>query len=144
MSDKFETNVRKEILRASNDVPGLFLWTNQVGAGVLTRRGSAQGQYITYGLKVGSADLIGQMEMNLYGSNFGVFVSIETKRASGGVTAEAQEKWRKKVIERGGIAIITSSVEEFLSIFNGQVHPYLFVRGLTEWPIVQAGEWRRR
>ncbi|MBF0399978.1 MAG: hypothetical protein HQL90_04350 [Magnetococcales bacterium] len=124
-------SVRDPILEAAKKIPGLVLYKNPVGRGKVKTADGRYEQWITYGLQPGSADLIGYYTMDLSGLNVAVFVSIETKRPHGGHTAEAQRKWRDKVIERGGIALITNDPEEFMRVFSDG-RAWERVRGLVK------------
>jgi hypothetical protein len=67
-----------------------------------------RGRYITYGLCVGSSDLIGDYPI----AGVSVFVAVEVKRPGQRTTPE-QALFLKSVNERGGIGICCDSVEGF-------------------------------
>ena len=68
------------------------------------------GKYVTYGLCVGSSDLIGDCPVN----GIAVFLAVEVKRPGGKVTVE-QHAFISSVNARGGIALSCDSVESFES-----------------------------
>ena len=110
------------------------LWRNEVGKGLLIRhkhshtrqaiisecislaesRGGS-GARISYGLCVGSGDLIGWEEVTvtpeMVGRKLLVFTSVETKTATGQVREE-QDNWADLVNSRGGRAIIARSLDD--------------------------------
>lgn len=70
---------------------------------------------VTYGLMVGSADLIGWRSIRvtppMVGTVLGQFTSIEVKTKDGKIEDE-QRNWCRRVIEAGGLGGIVRSVEE--------------------------------
>ena len=86
------------------------LWRNQVGKYHL-----ADGRWISSGLAVGSADLIGiksvTVTKEMVGKKIGVFLSVEVK-GQGDKPTTKQTAWRDMVRELGGIACIARNVEE--------------------------------
>ncbi len=110
------------------------LWRNEVGHGLVVRhrnpkirqkiidrcKSVAEGfggsaERIAYGLCVGSGDLVGWEEVTITPEMVGrrvlVFLSVETKTATGGVREE-QTTWLNAVNDRGGRAIIARSLED--------------------------------
>jgi Holliday junction resolvase len=75
----------------------------------------AKGRWHSFGLAVGSADLIGfqtvEVTPDMVGKKVAVFVSIECKSATGKTRPE-QEAWARTVQSKGGKAVIARSVEE--------------------------------
>ena len=75
------------------------------------------GRFVQFGLHVGSGDLIGWKTItitpDMVGQTIGVFTSVETKKARGGVTADNQLIWRDTCLKFGCIAGIVKTVEEF-------------------------------
>ena len=86
-------------VRLALSAEGCALWRNNVGLAL------HEGRRVAYGLQKGSADLVGI-------APGGRFLSVETKRAKGGIAAHEQELWMLLVRQRGGIAMITTSAED--------------------------------
>lgn len=78
----------------------------------LAERYGGTGYRITYGLCVGSSDLIGW-------SPSGQFEAVETKSEYGRLTPE-QRNFIAQVARTGGIGLVARSVEEFLEKINGR------------------------
>jgi hypothetical protein len=96
-----ESRLSAEIRLALGTIPGVALWRNSVGhAEVYDGR---QVRHISYGLAVGSGDLIGLAR--------GRFVSLEVKTPTGRASAE-QLRWVALVRSLGGVAGIVRSVDE--------------------------------
>jgi hypothetical protein len=74
-------------------------------------------RHIGFGLFKGSADGIGwasrTITQDMVGTKVAVFLSIETKTASGRASDE-QRQWYDNVTRAGGIAIITNNEEDAL------------------------------
>lgn len=74
-----------------------------------------QGRPVTFGLAVGSADLIGwttrTITPDMVGQRVAVFTSIEVKSATGRLRPE-QQQWLDAVQAAGGIAGVARSVED--------------------------------
>lgn len=89
---------------------GAKLWRNNVGT--LQDR---HGNYVSYGLCVGSSDLIGYTQVlitpDMIGRVVAVFTAIEAKAARGTAT-DRQVAFVGKVRADGGIAQIVRSVQE--------------------------------
>ena len=112
---------------------GARLFRNNVGAayagkGVTMTAGQvyrAQGgerlifapRHIEFGLFKGSGDGIGwatrEITQDMVGSRVAVFLSVETKTATGPASKE-QRRWLDNVRRAGGIAIITNNEEDAL------------------------------
>lgn len=77
---------------------------------------------ITYGLAVGSGDLIGISAVTvtpaMVGQTVGIFTSIECKAKRGRETAE-QKAWRAMVREHGGIAGTVRDLEDLAMLMAG-------------------------
>jgi len=96
-----EANVQNTILKElSLKIPELKLFRNHTG-----KVKDQNGVYHTFGLCLGSADIIGWYK--------GRFVSIEVKTEKG-VVKELQKNWLKNVNQAGGFAIIARSTEDAL------------------------------
>lgn len=110
------------------------LWRNNVGKGVMIAHPHAQtrqaiiseciklaearggsGARITYGLHVGSGDLIGYRVVTvtpeMVGRRVAVFTSAEVKNERGRESPE-QVAWREHIASVGGLAFVARSVEE--------------------------------
>jgi len=105
-----EANIQNQILAAIGSRPDCRLFRNHVGR--------VQDQYArwhTFGLCVGSADLIGWRAVTVtpehVGQTLAVFLSIEVKTDKGKPSTE-QLRWQKVVKQHGGIAMIARSAEE--------------------------------
>lgn len=110
------------------------LWRNNVGKGVMIAHPHAQtrqaiisecialaaarggsGARITYGLHVGSGDLIGYRVVTvtpeMVGQRVAVFASVEVKTDTGR-ESEEQVSWREHIASVGGVAFVARSVEQ--------------------------------
>ena len=77
-----------------------------------------RGQYVTYGLCVGSSDLVGDCPIN----GLAVFVAVEVKAPGKRATIE-QEAFISSVNARGGgIALSCDSVESFEEQIKEKIH----------------------
>ena len=103
-----ESTIQNKIRLALGSRPDVRLFRNHVGV-VKDQRG----QVHAFGLRKGSADLIGWVRI----SHIAVFLSIEVKTATGRVREE-QQQWMKNVNESGGIAFVARSEEEALNELN--------------------------
>jgi hypothetical protein len=103
-----ESTIQNKIRLALGSRPDVRLFRNHVGV-VKDQRG----QVHSFGLRKGSADLIGWVRI----SHIAVFLSIEVKTATGRVREE-QQQWMKNVNESGGIAFVARSEEEALNQLN--------------------------
>jgi hypothetical protein len=93
-----ESQIQAEVHRALNSRPDTRVFRNHCG-----RVQGKDGQWHTFGLMKGSADLIGWCR--------GRFLSVEVKTATGRVSPE-QENWMNQVNKHGGIAFIARSAEQ--------------------------------
>jgi hypothetical protein len=90
----------REALLASGRV---ILWRNNTG-----KLQDRTGRWVTYGLGVGGADLVGILK----GS--GRFVAFEVKVPGGRISPE-QEAWHRVVNASGGYARVVHSVDEAMA-----------------------------
>lgn len=94
------------------------LFRNNVG--VLT---DAKGNHVTYGLCVGSSDLIGWRSVTvtpeMVGRTVAVFVAAEGKAKRGRVT-DAQHAFIRTVREAGGLAGVFYAPEDVERILSGE------------------------
>jgi hypothetical protein len=81
------------------------------------------GRPVTFGLAVGSADLIGwttrTITPDMVGQQVAVFTSIEVKSATGRLRPE-QRQWLEAVQAAGGIAGVARSVEDAARLTTAQ------------------------
>ena len=103
-----ESTIQNKIRLALGSRPDVRLFRNHVGV-VKDQRG----QVHSFGLRKGSADLIGWVRI----WHIAVFLSIEVKTATGRVREE-QQQWMKNVNESGGIAFVARSEKEALEQLN--------------------------
>jgi len=94
-----EADIMRSIQIAATEI-GWRLFRNNTGS--LKDR---DGRYVTFGLCVGSSDLIGW-------SNTGLFVAVEVKTTTGRATPE-QLAFLRAVEISGGLAFLCRSVDEF-------------------------------
>lgn len=89
--------------------PGVLLWRNNTG-----RLQDARGRWITYGLGVGGADLVGMVQIWPSPSSvcqIGIFFALEVKRPKEKPTAE-QIAWSNAVRGHCGFCATVTSVDE--------------------------------
>ena len=83
---------------------GVVLFRNNVG-----KLQDRNGRWVTYGLHVGSADLIGWtptvITQDMVGKTVAVFTSVEVKTPTGRVSTD-QAQWFQTVKNAGGFATI--------------------------------------
>jgi hypothetical protein len=108
-----ESTILSEIRRWAGTQPNLSLYRNNVG-----KLKDSTGRWVTYGLCVGSADLIGWLRCHVKPVPFrGVscavarFVALEVK-LPGQKARPEQEAWLRLVRDAGGIAGVVTSVDE--------------------------------
>lgn len=110
------------------------LWRNEVGSGLVVRHANparrqaimdacialaakmgGSAARITYGLGADSGDLIGAEQLtvtsNMVGTTVAIFLSVETKTATGSVRP-GQKLWLEFINKFGGRAIIARSLED--------------------------------
>jgi hypothetical protein len=95
-----ETKLVKEILLALGNEPDFICWRNNTG-----KLADVNGRWVTYGLGVGSADIIGVL------APWGRFVAIEVKRP-GAKQRPEQLNWMRAVVRNGGVYAVAHSVDE--------------------------------
>lgn len=95
---------------------GSRLFRNNVGA-LQTK----DGRYVTYGLAVGSSDLIGFTPVlvtpSMVGKRLAVFTAVEVKSETGRSTEE-QDNFISTVVGAGGIAGIARSEEDLIGLLS--------------------------
>jgi hypothetical protein len=113
LHDVTEQQIQQHIRLALSRGP-VRLYRNNTG----TLR-DQHGRPVTFGLAVGSADLIGwttrTITPDMVGQQLAVFTSIEVKTPTGRVKPE-QQQWLDAVQAAGGIAGVARSVEDALRI----------------------------
>jgi hypothetical protein len=101
-----EGRLLRTILEALRQEPDVLVWRNTTG---VTEH---DGRRVTYGLALGSSDLIG-----LLGPH-GRFVALEVKTPAGRVT-EHQARFLARVRHHGGIAAVVRSVADARATIAG-------------------------
>lgn len=103
-----ESLLLRRILLAYGRTPGVRLWRNTVGA-----LRDSKGRWVTYGLGVGSPDIVG------WRSHHGVaqFVGIECKAERGRASPE-QAAFLATLLAAGGLGAVVRSVEECYPILG--------------------------
>ncbi len=109
-----ETAIVAAIRDAISALPGVLLWRNNSG-----RLQDARGRWVTYGLGVGSADLVGCVTMlvpyHLTSDQYVArFFALEVKTDRGRTTKE-QECWARAVRKVGGFVATVRSVDEAMA-----------------------------
>lgn len=108
-----ESDILARIRKAIAAMPDVRVFRNNVG--VLK---DATGRRVTYGLGVGSADLIGSVTVTRNGSPpFARAVAIEVKRP-GEKPSEEQARWLAMAREAGWIVGIATSPEEAIDLIE--------------------------
>lgn len=110
----------------SNLVARLLLRCSQLGARIFRnnvgRLRDANGRVVTYGLCVGSSDLIGYLPVvitsDMVGQTIARFVAIECKSPTGRLRPE-QERFLAVVQGHGGLACVARSVEDAETLLVG-------------------------
>ncbi len=95
-----ETALVKQILLALGNQPDFICWRNNTG-----KLADVNGRWVTYGLGVGSADIIGVL------APWGLFIAFEVKTATGKTRPE-QLNWGGAVAKHGGWYFVVHSVEQ--------------------------------
>jgi hypothetical protein len=108
-----ETNIAQAI-RLALSRGAVRLFRNQIGA-----LEDKTGRWVSFGLHVGSGDLIGwqtiEITPDMVGMRVARFLSIEVKRPKARTDkkrAEDQANWRRAVNDAGGVAIEARSVSD--------------------------------
>jgi len=127
-----ENLVRADVFALVNRSPDCRIFRNNVGmgfSGKLLSESPTQvvlqnPRRVRYGLRPGSADLIGWQSVEItpamVGKQFARFLSIETKSACG-YARDEQKNWRDRVLLAGGLALITRCVEDVEKMLWGGV-----------------------
>ena len=114
-----EVPIMLEILQALAHEPGVNAWRNNTGA-----LHDGRGRLVTFGLAMGSADIVGIVECVVAPHDNGLliptwcrlgrFVGLEVKRPGKRATDD-QERWLETIRRGGGFACVVTSVEEALA-----------------------------
>jgi len=99
-----ESEIQARIRLALGEEHDLTLWRNNVGVAEMWSS-AGKSQRVSYGLCVGSSDLIGLL------SPAGRFVALEVKRPGEKPTQE-QVKFMQHVRQMGGFAAVVCSADE--------------------------------
>lgn len=105
-----ETEIQQRIRVVLNKSgSGSRVWRNNVG------KYKKDDRWITYGLCVGSADLVGVEQVvvtpEMVGKTFGRFLAVEVKTPEGRLSKE-QKAWLKTVQDFGGRAVVFRSDDD--------------------------------
>lgn len=115
MRNNAETQLVRSLLLAAS-AQGVTLFRNNVG--VLQDRA---GHYVTYGLAVGSPDLVGFMPLTItprmVGKKISVFVGVECKTNTGRIS-EPQRAFLAAIEKSGAISGVVRSVGDFDSLIS--------------------------
>lgn len=104
-----ETEILQSIRVALAKLDGCTVFRNNSG-----KLPDAHGRWVTYGLGIGSADLVGIVRTLCRDCASGRFFALEVKRP-GAKESPDQARWIKTVRQLGGFATIVHSVDEALS-----------------------------
>lgn len=107
---KPETKIMHAVHHAVNASGLAIVWRNDVGKAEVVREGLVV-QHLTYGLGVGSADLIGCLVPS------GKFLGLEIKTATGRLS-EDQRLWLAVMAKRGALVGVVRSVDEALALIR--------------------------
>lgn len=116
-----ETLIRKKIQITLSNL-GITTWRNNTG-----KLRNKEGNFVSYGLCVGSSDLIGitpvRITKDMVGKVLGVFIAIELKKekkdGGKGLTVE-QENFIRHINEQGGISGIARNEEDAIYLINNK------------------------
>lgn len=100
-----ESKIQRDIRLAMGKRKDIVLWRNNVGVAMHQPGQLAKPQRVTYGLCVGSSDLIGILKPS------GRFVALEVKQPGEKPTAD-QKLFADLVIKCGGFHRVVSSVDD--------------------------------
>ncbi len=109
-----ETDLVHAIRAQLNKLDGVRIWRNNTGKLL-----DAYGRMVSYGLAIGSADLVGLVTCEMFdsddgrfhGPDYGRFFALEVK-TNRGVTTSEQKAWGEVVRSFGGFYAVVRSVEE--------------------------------
>lgn len=104
-----ESTLLAECREWANAQPDVRVWRNNVG-----KLQDANGRWVSYGLGIGSPDLIGVVRVPVFvvGEDArGIFLGAECKLVGARVSSE-QEEWLMMIERFGGVAGIVRSVDD--------------------------------
>lgn len=106
-----------KLLQDAAALMGVTLLRNNVGC-----LQDKHGRYVTFGLGVGSPDLVGWESVVIgpehIGQTFARFVGVECKREIGGETSDRQSDYITRLLEAGARAGVARSVEDLQKILR--------------------------
>jgi len=109
-----EQEIQQRVRLALGEIPEVRAFRNNTG-----KLRDVNGQWVEFGLCIGSSDLIGwtsiEITPEMVGKKVAVFTAVEVKTPTGRATAE-QTNFISRVREAGGIAGIARSPEEARNI----------------------------
>lgn len=124
-----ESPVKQLVLKEINSTKHMRLFRNNVGTAYQGKVKINQRyrmaiiekfRLIKFGLVEGSGDLIGwktvEITPDMIGQNVAVFLSVETKRLTGGKKSQEQKIWADAVNNAGGIAVFINDPEQCKSL----------------------------
>jgi len=97
MRNHIESNIVREILETLGAEADLVLFRNSVGRAPMVDMNSGKAYHITFGLGVGSPDIVGILRKEVNGKTVGAWFCLEVKRPGAGPSAEQQncaKVWR--------------------------------------------------
>lgn len=109
MSETAISRAIRERLALERDV---LVWRNNSGS-----LETNNGRWVTFGIGVGSADLIGLVTWPTSMRDVARFFALEIKTPTGRVTNE-QVQWARAVRARGGFVAVVRSVEEAMAALD--------------------------
>lgn len=108
-----------KLLQDAAALMGVTLLRNNVGC-----LQDKHGRYVTFGLGVGSPDLVGWQSVTvtnaMVGTTLAVFVGVECKREVGGETSDRQSDYIERLRQAGARAGVARSVEDLQRIVRGE------------------------
>lgn len=109
-------------MRTENNIQHEILMALCKGASRVFRNNVGMINGVRFGLKKGSADLIGwrtvEITEDMVGTKIAQFLSVEVKTPTGRASKE-QKVWERVVNEAGGCAFIARSAEEAIKKAQG-------------------------
>ena len=115
-SDLKETPILQQCRLAAHKY-GLQLFRNNTG-----KLKDVTGRWVTFGLAIGSGDLLGWRTVvvtpEMVGKKLAIFTSVEVK-GPGKKLTPAQENWMREVRRAGGIADVVYSPDDLIKLDTG-------------------------
>lgn len=100
-----ESQIQRDVLKAIGAAPGLVLKRNHVGRGERFDTRTHDVRHETYGLGVGSPDIVGILGPT------GRWFCLETKTPKGRLS-EKQKEWHRMARSMGAFVAVARSVDE--------------------------------